>query len=110
MPKALINDHFTGLKEKTLHETGKETYLTSRLLASRFRVRVNKQQMIKIIDITILKDGWSAKDIHGNIYIIESIMLGIIPQRKEVKYSKQFLSEKATCRVEILQNNKLKII
>ena len=63
-----------------------------------------------IVDITILKDGWGAKDTRGNTYKIESIVIGAGYHRRVMKYEKFFLKSETECRAEILPSGKLNII
>ena len=64
---------------------------------------------ITIIDIITLRDGMTAKDVRGNVYKIESIMLGMGSHRKTIKWEKHFLKEGSDCRAEVLPNGKLNI-
>ena len=63
-----------------------------------------------ILDITILKDGWKARDARGNDYKIESIVIGAGYYRRVMKYEKLFLKPETECRAEVLPNGKLNII
>ena len=63
-----------------------------------------------IVDITILKDGWGAKDTRGNLYRIESIVVGAGYYRRVMKYEKFFIKAETECRAEVLPNGKLNII
>lgn len=62
-----------------------------------------------ILDVTILKDGISAKDVRGNIYKIESISLGAGSHRHTIKYDKHFIKEGTELRAQLLKNGKLNI-
>lgn len=63
-----------------------------------------------ILEVTILKDGWGAKDNHGNLYRIESIVIGAGYYRRVIKYEKFFIKPETECRAEVLPNGKLNII
>ena len=64
-----------------------------------------------IINVIILKDGWSAKAERGHdVYEIESIAIGSGFYRKIMPYEKGFMKEHSECRAEILPNGKLNIV
>jgi hypothetical protein len=63
-----------------------------------------------ILYVMTIEDGYSAIDIRGNTYKIDSIFLGSGKMRKPVKYQKFFLQEKTECKASLLKNGKINII
>ena len=62
-----------------------------------------------IVEVEIMKDGMTARDIHGNVYKIESISLGAGSHRHTIKWEKNFLKDGSECRGQVLNNGKLNI-
>jgi hypothetical protein len=69
----------------------------------------NQEIVNVIVEVEILKDKKTAKDVRGNTYKIESITIGAGHHRKSLKYD-YHLIEGCECRAEILPNGKLNIL
>jgi len=72
----------------------------------------NAENTNLVIEVTTLKGGITAKDSRGNVYKIQSIMLGMGSHRKPVEVDKKYpLREGSEYRAEIIpKSGKLNIL